>query len=869
MPARHKRTKQYLFAYVGLVLLFLISATVRVRSTADQLDSLLHGTERARAPIDLRDPESTIISVTEEAAAAGIQKGDVLTAVNGVPYTGMSDLFVPLHRAKRGDSLNLEVQRPSSGPTHNATVTLGASRSRPATNRDWVLAVVVGMMMPVLCQLLGFWVVAVRIRDPYAWLLLFVLLGFAQQSGTSGMTLFSYGDTFQLLGIIYHQSLANGWPISMMLFGLYFPERLVYDRRWPWAKWFLLGPLLAHLVLNVIIQTAQANHETVSLLIESKLQPLQRPLFAIVLIAIGFFFFGTGTKLGMTRNPDARRRLSLLLWGAMLSLTPLFLIVVKDFALNQPRFESSPEWLMLAVLLPLFLFPVTLAYLIIVQRAMDVRVVLRQSVQYLLATNSVKVLQVVLGFAVIFVAAILATDINVGNRPQRIQIIGLGVLGVFIVRRFADRLRSWIDRRFFRDAYNADLILSDLADKVRTIVETEPLLETVGRRIAESLHVKRVALLLPQGTGAFEPAYALGYPERPWVTIQENSATTDQLRRERHAQIYRDDEASWIYRPDISEDERMALHRLDSQLLLPLSLNQKLLGILSLGPKQSEAPFSSADLRLLQSVAMQTGLALENSRLAAAVASEVAQRERLNREIEIAREVQERLFPQELPEFNGIDYAGSCRPALGVGGDYYDFIRISDTELGIAIGDVSGKGIPAALLMAGLRASLRGQTIRREDDLATLMSNVNKLVYESSTSNRYATFFYAQYDSVSRKLTYVNAGHNPPLIFRKGSDVIRLETGGPVVGLLPSFPYQQDIVQLEAGDLLVAFTDGISEAMNALDEEWGEEQLVQCVRQCDGLPANEIMHRIVAAADMFVAGHKQHDDMTLIVAKLF
>src|SRR5262245_39262559 len=218
--SRRSKPKPYLPAYVGLLLLFLISATVRGRSTADQLDSLLHGTERARAPIDLRDPESTIISVTEEAAAAGIQKGDVLTAVDGVPYTGVSDLFVPLHRAKRGDSLNLEVQRPSSGSTHNGTVTLGASRSRPATNRDWVLAVVVGMMMPVLCQLLGFWVVAVRIRDPHAWLLLFVLLGFAQQSGTSGMTLFSYGDIFQPLGIIYHQALANGWPISMMLFGL-------------------------------------------------------------------------------------------------------------------------------------------------------------------------------------------------------------------------------------------------------------------------------------------------------------------------------------------------------------------------------------------------------------------------------------------------------------------------------------------------------------------------------------------------------------------------------------------------------------------------------------------------------------------------
>src|SRR5947207_2620154 len=184
----------------------------------------------------------------------------------------------------------------------------------------------------------------------------------------------------------------------------------------------------------------------------------------------------------------------------------------------------------------------------------------------------------------------------------------------------------------------------------------------------------------------------------PVAAIRQNSATTQELQRSRSVEVYVDDEDSWIYHTEISDEERRAFRNLQSQVLLPLSLNRKLLGILSLGPKQSDAPFSNADLQLLGSVATQTGLALENSRLTAEVANEVAQRERINRELEIAREVQERLFPQELPQFKGIDYAGSCRPALVVGGDYYDFIQLSDKELGIAIGDVSGKGIPAALL---------------------------------------------------------------------------------------------------------------------------------------------------------------------------
>ena len=268
------------------------------------------------------------------------------------------------------------------------------------------------------------------------------------------------------------------------------------------------------------------------------------------------------------------------------------------------------------------------------------------------------------------------------------------------------------------------------------------------------------------------------------------------------------------------------------------------------------------------SVATQTGLALENSRLAEEVAAEVAQRERINREIEIAREVQERLFPQSLPEINRFDYAGYCRPASGVGGDYYDFLSLPNGRLGIAIGDVSGKGIPAALLMASLRASLRGQTIQGVSDLAALMSNVNKLIYESSASNRYATFFYAQYDPATRNLTYVNAGHNPPLIFRKPYDLLRLETGGPVVGLLPASGYEQAKIVLEPGDMLVAFTDGINEAMDFGNGEWGEEGLIAAAWKLYGTGAQHTVHQLIVAADKFVSGAKQHDDMTLIVANV-
>jgi sigma-B regulation protein RsbU (phosphoserine phosphatase) len=241
----------------------------------------------------------------------------------------------------------------------------------------------------------------------------------------------------------------------------------------------------------------------------------------------------------------------------------------------------------------------------------------------------------------------------------------------------------------------------------------------------------------------------------------------------------------------------------------------------------------------------------------------------LNRDLEIAREVQERLFPQKLPEIAGLDYAGLCRPAEGVGGDYYDFLALPEGNLGVAVGDVSGKGIPAALLMASLQASLRGQAINGSADPAALMKNLNRLTYDATPSNRYATFFYAQYYSSERRLTYVNAGHNAPMLLRAaGGPVERLDTGGTVIGSFPSVVYEQGTLTLEPGDLLVAFTDGVSEAQNASDEEFGDERLLQTIERGRQVDAVELIRRIVASVDAFAAGAPQFDDLTLVVLRV-
>ncbi len=640
-----------------------------------------------------------------------------------------------------------------------------------------------------------------------------------------------------------------------------FPEPLPLDRRFPWLKWLVFGALLIDAALIGVITAMLLHHYVMA----RAFWPVVLPFAAVgsYLSPAAFIFF-CGMLIYKTfteRNRDSRRRLLLLDVGAVLGILPYATIYILTVVTT----IDYQGWPIIGAICALIIFPLTMAYVIVVHRAMDVRLVIRQGLQYLLARNTIFVLQIAIAVGISLLVATMSSGTGVG---QRVLLFSIGIALIAGIRVFAQRLRRWIDRRFFREAYEADAILSELATKVRSIVETNSLLETVATRVAASLHVPRIAILLNQD-GAFRPAYALGYGDQLKAAIAPEGVTVRRLRKQAHALVNFEDANSWVQLTD--DHERASLEQLKPELLLPISLNEQVLGIMSLGTKQSEEAFSKTDIRLLDSVAAQTGLALENGRLNQAIVAEIAEREKHTRELEIAREVQQRLFPQEYPPIAGLEYAGACRPALGVGGDYYDFILLSKNELGIAIGDVSGKGIAAALLMATLRAFLRGQTVQRTTDLTALMANLNRLVYESSDSNRYATFFYAEFDAASRTMNYVNAGHNPPMIFRwrnGAPEVFRLDIGGMVIGLIEDCEYSQGRVELEPGDVFVAYTDGISEARNAADEEWGEDRMKNSVLANQSVAAPNLIERMMASADEFVAGAPQHDDMTIIVVRV-
>jgi len=818
--------------------LALVAIVVVVSQTTFTIDVIRELTGNYPAtPIYVGNPWPTVYAV---AYGDSVRSGDRVLAVEGRPLVGDRDLPQVLHAKNPGEPLHVSVSR--NGQRLECAISL------QPVSKWWVFEVVWDLFMPWLSIALSLWVVAARPRDLRSWLLLGILIGLCQIGRGESLAL-GWPTVLGMISEFYVAIAVRAWPVCMMLFGVYFPRRWRFDQRFPWIKWLLITPLAVFGLWDGSRgAVAVMNH------VAGQWPNLLPQWVELTLMgtSVSGFFFAMGNKIHDKEaplTPDDVRRVNLIHGGCQAALTPYSIVFFYSLTVNHhlPRQGA----LLIAAIMCMVLLPITLAYVIVVERALDVRVVIRQGMQYALARGGIRILQLLVGGAVVYFSLRLLDMKNV-NEVVRILFFAAGIYLVIRLRDLAGVARRWLDKRFFREAYDAERILGELSEQVRAILDTDELLHTVTAKIAESLHVERIAVLLQQG-GMFRPAFATGYPVPPDVAFPSGTPILTRLRDSREP-------------VPISAREGPELTALDSQLLLPLSSKKDLLGFISLGPKRSEEPYSSSDTRLLSTVAAQTGLALENSRLSETIAHEVAQRELIHREIEIAREVQQRLFPQNLPHIASLDYAGHCRPAQGVGGDYYDFLALSDGQLGLAIADISGKGIPAALLMASLQASVRGQS-QGGSNVAGLMTNVNRLVYEASPANRYATFFYAQYEPGTRRLTWSNGGHNPPILLR-GDEVIRLETGGSVVGLFPRCTYEQDSMTLQPGDVLVLYTDGVSEAENPAEDEFGEDALIAAARACRDQPPSEMIAGIIQAADAFAAGAPQHDDMTLVVARV-
>jgi sigma-B regulation protein RsbU (phosphoserine phosphatase) len=840
----------------------------------DQVTLRFHYDQLSEDPLHFDYDTAEITSLTPEAARAGLAIGDTLESMNGSPFTGVAQWRKIAIPARPGEEITFGFRRPDGS---HATATAHFLPAKPSpdqwsrkTKSQLAQLFILYDLIPLICMLTAYWVVLAKPTEPNAWLLLVLLIFPAVVFEGTGI---ATGGWFVFRALYYNLLQVYG-PLALLPFAIYFPERSRIDVKAPWIKWVIIAPFVIFGAVQFRLFYGEfygAGNPAWFVHLNDWADRVENALNLLCVILYLLILFD---KLRSASTADARRRLRVLLIGTGVGLGALLIVFVLLPHLGLDRANPGQAWIGYLGAALFLLAPLTLAYVVLVQRALDVSVLIRQGTKYGVAKATVWVVQVAL---LAFVAWRLLVPLMTQRQQAPSDQIMEGALFLFLVfmMRFVFRKQSqnWLDKKFFREAYDSELVLSQLADEVRRYTDSESLVKTVSKCVAETLHVTRIGMFLRSGADyTMTRAVGMGPASEGTLALATTSSTIRNLNRTNSpATLYRQDPDAWYMLAD--QRERQTLDEIGAELLLPLPGRNKLMGVMALGPKQSEAAYSKSDLQMLQVLATQMGMALEMSELAHSLANEAALRERANREMEIAREVQERLFPQEMPVIPGASIAGACRPAQGVGGDYYDVFPLEDGRLGLAIGDVSGKGISAALLMASLRASLRGVTLDNPRDFAKLMDKVNRLVYEASADNRYATFFFGALDPVTRVLECVNAGHNAPLVLRQrpdgGTEILRLEADGPVVGLLPSAVYTEQRLQLEPGDIVVTYTDGISEAMTHADEEWGEDRMMLAAASAPlGAKADEVMRIIFAEADTFTAGAPQHDDMTLLILRL-
>ena len=400
------------------------------------------------------------------------------------------------------------------------------------------------------------------------------------------------------------------------------------------------------------------------------------------------------------------------------------------------------------------------------------------------------------------------------------------------------------------------IILSELAFEIGASYDVQEIADTIVRRALRAIDAEQgvITLIDEQVSGAMQTLIRVSDGEQPAFSLSEPLL--------RWMQHHKTPLRLPVAEPLPLLDGLSLPEAVHSVLCIPLLVRSRLTGTLTVYNRRSSAGFSKADERLLAIIAAQSAQVIENARLH----EKEKQLLRVKEELALAHKIQVNLLPKQPPVIEGYDIAGKSLPAETVGGDYFDFMPMQEHYLGFCVGDVSGKGLPAALLMANVQATLRGQAFCSRS-VAACLEQSNKLLYQSAPKGTFVTLFCGLLDTTRHQVGYANAGHNRPLLLRADGTLTTLSTGGLVLGVVPTHAYKEDEVALHPGDTLLLYSDGITEAMNEDREQFGEERLAATFERYRHKPAAVMVERIIQAVEHHAGRAPQSDDMTLLILK--
>jgi sigma-B regulation protein RsbU (phosphoserine phosphatase) len=852
----------------------------------------------------------TVSKILDPVAAGGLRKGDRILSVvlegRELPLLSPSELPAVARAVHFGEAFQIKVLR--TGRDGRARVLLAALPAVPKSSSPGIWRRLTGMASNLLiflaCLAAALLIGLTRPEDEGAFVasLLFICFGALTWHGNMEMFPPLPRELALALWMVLY---AYVTPV-LFWFCLRFPSPSPIDRRFPWLKRAGMVFGLVFGVWNSILFFIQISDQGAYTQYLHGVQYADWVLDVIfcLLAVVGLVALIVNER--QARSQDERRRLRILLCG-ILGLFPWMAVYLYTVTVG----GGQPLWVHLFVALSMLLFPVAFLYAVLRHRVFGIRVFLRRGIKFALLSKGFLVLEGGVIFTALYYAAgppIARIAGKSHGGVMAVAVAGITVAGVIGIRRVNGKVMVPIERRFFREAYDARRILTNLTVDLRQLIgDVDALVWTVVDAVSQTLHPCDASVFLRADALTSLP---LSGDRRQTILAASRGTEPDTLlcfwRREarRDTEVIRDLEHTWPLSipagpvagtllasagtgaPAVSLDPKdhqsasrfLELHgspqekeilaeNLKTRLLLPLTAGGKMLGFLALGEKLSEEPYSREDIDLLRALALQMGDTLDHARLL----HQSEKQKQILREVEIAQQVQRNLLPSAPPAVPGLDYAGACRPARYVGGDYFDFIRSGESGIALTLGDISGKGISAALLMATLQATLREQADTHGKEPAAVIRGVNRRLCMSAGEGRFATLFYGMLDTATLAMDYANAGHNPPALFHRGPEgghVLRLRATGTIAGIFPDSAYTQRRIQLHPGDMLVIFSDGVTEAMSEAGEFFEEERLLALLPSLADLPAAEIVDRILDEVTRFAGQAAQADDITLIVARV-
>jgi sigma-B regulation protein RsbU (phosphoserine phosphatase) len=654
---------------------------------------------------------------------------------------------------------------------------------------------------------------------------------------------------------------------QMLLFAMVFPKEVKWAKNHPRLLYWIFLPHIVHFLLVLSFSNPeqieslinlQALSDRFGLIVQpvtillglflslmSLIYQFHANFFALInliyiLMAIALMVWGY-RKL---KTPRLKKQVGLVLWGIRASVG-LYAIAFIFPKLN--LLHTTPTVIHLLTSIALLIGAGSIAWAIIKYQFLDIQLIIRRGLIFSLASG------VLIGLYLIVYGEGKKLITNLfGIRIPILEILFI-ILALLFFQPILSSIEKLIEKLFMRDRMDYRNVLKDLSRDIMTTLDISMLRQKMISTLKQTMSLETAELFLSDKSGNY-----VSQGSKEGIYFNSNDSCTQILKQEKNPIGF--DELSLRI---TNEHDLEKLRTLGAYLLIPFVYREELIGILILGEKITKTSFNTEDMTILSVLSDQASIAIENARLH----QEMIEKQRIEEELGFAKEIQTHLLPHQAFSHDCFDLAGYNLPSKEVGGDYFDFIPLSEDKTGIAIGDISGKGIPAAILMSNLQAALRISAAKSTAP-RDVMQQVNIHITQTTSAEKFATFFYGIFDSINRTLEYTNAGHNFPVLWRQDGTSTFLQEGGLIIGVMEGALYKTEHISFKPDDFLVLYTDGITEALNPYDEEFGESRLVQTIEKSKNLSANGIIDNILEAVVDFSHGHMQTDDLTLVVLKV-